>query len=400
MPSLPMQVAGILTSGEAFLQKEDYSQALDLFELALATAQQNQDPEAEILALQRLGTVHHMQDQPELAISLVKQALSVALEHQNSYGLHDCHRQLAQIYKTLKAFQKALQHFDIAESLRTYILKNQIHPALYYCYPALASASASDDEVSEVNGVKPDGSKLGDPSSVLQNIPIGLYRFTLGSELIEVNSAMAQMLGFANRETFLQDHARNAEDSAAYFALEELAVRDPLTHIYNRRHFFELANREMARSHRYHRPVSLVMLDVDYFKMVNDRHGHWVGDRALQSVALLLQNNSRQSDILARYGGEKFIILMAETAQNQSWNGAERLRKLVADHHIKVGETELQVTVSAGVTSWLPEHQASPPEIDELLKQVDHSLYRAKQAGGNQTVAYSSYPVNWPDNHA
>jgi diguanylate cyclase (GGDEF)-like protein/PAS domain S-box-containing protein len=276
---------------------------------------------------------------------------------------------------------------------------------------------------------------------------------------VEVNSAMAHMLGFANREAFLQDYALNAEQNsqqwrdhllqaeqargcelkltrqdgrdiwvrmcakaisdpddhqifyegsmediseikAAYLALEELAVRDPLTHLYNRRHFFELASREMARAGRFKRPISLVMLDIDFFKAINDRYGHWLGDQVLQTAALGLQSNLRQSDILARYGGEEFVVLMPETAQSQAWKGAERLRLILAASRATGEAGRIAMSASFGVTSWVPSKEGTFPDIDVLIRQADSALYRAKQAGRNQTVAHSDFPASWPGNHA
>ena len=181
------------------------------------------------------------------------------------------------------------------------------------------------------------------------------------------------------------------EIKAAQFALEELAMRDALTHVYNRRHFLDVAHREIARSARFNHPVTLLMVDIDHFKAVNDTYGHLAGDAVLRDVALRIKTNLRQSDILARYGGEEFIVLMPETDQSQAWIGAERLRKVVAAAPFNVGSGTLSVTASVGLSCWPANHDPSImttlPHIDDLIHKADQALYRAKHSGRNQTQA-------------
>ncbi|MFM7325536.1 MAG: GGDEF domain-containing protein, partial [Nodosilinea sp.] len=103
---------------------------------------------------------------------------------------------------------------------------------------------------------------------------------------------------------------------------------------------------------RFNHATSLLRIDIDHFKAVNDTHGHLVGDQVLRDVVLRLKENLRQSDILARYGGEEFIVLMPETNAIQAWYGAERLRRVVGDRPFTIGKDNLAVTISVGVTSW------------------------------------------------
>jgi diguanylate cyclase (GGDEF)-like protein/PAS domain S-box-containing protein len=173
----------------------------------------------------------------------------------------------------------------------------------------------------------------------------------------------------------------------AQAALEELAMRDSLTQVYNRRHFMDLASREIARSARFHRPVTLLMLDIDHFKTINDTHGHLVGDAVLRDIALRLTANLRQSDLLARYGGEEFILLMPETDQAQAWIGAERLRRVIAATPFNTGQGTLSVTASIGLSCWSASTTPPLPQINDLIDKADQALYRAKHLGRNQTQA-------------
>jgi diguanylate cyclase (GGDEF)-like protein len=168
-------------------------------------------------------------------------------------------------------------------------------------------------------------------------------------------------------------------------------MRDSLTHIYNRRHFIELASQELARSARFNRPVTLLIIDIDHFKSINDTYGHLAGDAVLRDIALRIKANLRQSDILARYGGEEFILMMPETDQTQAWSGAERLRQVIAATPFNSDSDPLSVTASVGLSCWpaTPDAKAttSLPHINDLICKADLALYRAKHSGRNQIHA-------------
>lgn len=161
--------------------------------------------------------------------------------------------------------------------------------------------------------------------------------------------------------------------------LRELASHDPLTGIYNRRQFFQLAHRELGRTNRERSAMSLLILDLDHFKQVNDRFGHVAGDQLLINTARVLSEGLREFDIIARYGGEEFVILLPNTDLNQARDIAERLRGQVEQAVLPFGQELLRVTVSIGITSY---HYQEEPR--ELLARADHALYAAKSAGRNR----------------
>ncbi len=163
--------------------------------------------------------------------------------------------------------------------------------------------------------------------------------------------------------------------------LERLATRDPLTNCLNRRSFFELFDLQWNSAQRYGRPLSAIMVDVDHFKMVNDNHGHAVGDSVLHSVAETLQRVVRDTDIVARYGGEEFVLLLPNTDLQDAMGLAEHVRKAVEE----MPHPHLSVTASLGVSS-LDQGPVSP---QELLDQADKCLYSAKRSGRNQVVGYA-----------
>lgn len=167
-------------------------------------------------------------------------------------------------------------------------------------------------------------------------------------------------------------------------ALEEirwLSITDGLTGLYNRRHFFEEAEKEVERAQRYRRPVAAIMLDVDFFKRVNDTHGHAAGDEVLRKIATCCRSEVRELDILGRYGGEEFAILLTESDIEQACQVAERLRARIEAFPFDVKGVSLGLTASLGVAEL-----KDAESVESLLDQADQALYIAKQEGRNRVV--------------
>jgi diguanylate cyclase (GGDEF)-like protein len=169
--------------------------------------------------------------------------------------------------------------------------------------------------------------------------------------------------------------------------LERRAYTDYLTGLANRRHFLEQAENELARTLRYGRELSILMLDLDHFKQVNDTYGHKVGDLVLKRLSELCRATLRDVDVVGRIGGEEFAVLLPETGTAQAMDTAERLRSSIAAAHV-TPESGLPVhfTVSFGVTT-LSEKDTN---IDILLNQADQALYRAKRDGRNRVCLYQA----------
>ncbi|MDF2547753.1 MAG: diguanylate cyclase [Anaerosolibacter sp.] len=160
--------------------------------------------------------------------------------------------------------------------------------------------------------------------------------------------------------------------------LEEMAKLDSLTRLYNHRYIYDRLEEEIQRSKRYHHDLSIVMIDIDKFKEVNDIYGHPTGDEVIVKVSNALKNICRSTDILGRYGGEEFLIILPETSLSQGIKLAERLRSQVSE--LTYSHPTLQVTISGGVAS-LENHSAL-----ELVKKADHLLYKAKSSGRNKIM--------------
>jgi diguanylate cyclase (GGDEF)-like protein len=156
-----------------------------------------------------------------------------------------------------------------------------------------------------------------------------------------------------------------------------LAETDALTGLTNRRHFLELAARELARSRRYGSPMSLVLVDLDHFKRVNDKYGHLVGDQVLTAAAHALASGLREIDVIARHGGEEFAVLLPETDLAGAREVAERSCRRLAEAVTIVDGTEVRITASMGVAS----ATAGAASLDDLLGRADRAMYGAKRAG-------------------
>ena len=166
--------------------------------------------------------------------------------------------------------------------------------------------------------------------------------------------------------------------------LRLLADHDPLTELLNRRTFFEFVEKELSRSHRIGYPLSCVMIDVDFFKKINDTHGHIVGDAVLKSVSQLLKKCCRETDYVGRYGGDEFCALLPDTDGQGAVVWAERYRLAVAETPVVVAKTSVQVTVSMGVAQ--RHHGTDTPE--KLLDMADQALLEAKKLGKNRVVVF------------
>jgi diguanylate cyclase (GGDEF)-like protein len=176
------------------------------------------------------------------------------------------------------------------------------------------------------------------------------------------------------------DAAIAIENARLFEEVQQLAVTDELTGLHNRRSFFEMAGHEFERARRYGRPLSALMLDIDHFKRVNDTYGHAVGDQVLRALARRCREHLREIDLLGRYGGEEFAVLLPESDANSARNAAERLRRCVAEAPMDTTRGPLAITISLGAAA-LTE---ACPDLAALLDRADAALYAAKKAGRNR----------------
>ncbi|MGH6647650.1 MAG: diguanylate cyclase [Aquabacterium sp.] len=179
--------------------------------------------------------------------------------------------------------------------------------------------------------------------------------------------------------------AQKVELERTVAKLNALSVRDGLTQLYNRRHFQTLLDEEVRRSHRCRRPFCVAILDIDFFKRVNDQHGHATGDVVLREVSRLLQNAIGPTHALARWGGEEFLLLMPETALADALNTLEAVGRAVREHDWADHAPGLRVTLSAGACQ-----HGQGLNLTPTLELADRALYQAKHGGRDQVVAVTA----------
>ncbi|MEJ7808203.1 MAG: GGDEF domain-containing protein [Telluria sp.] len=180
-------------------------------------------------------------------------------------------------------------------------------------------------------------------------------------------------------------HRLNGELQGALTTIQEISIRDVLTGLYNRRHLLDRLEMEKKRADRTGQLFSIVILDIDHFKRINDTFGHLHGDEVLKAVASLLQDSLRGTDFCARFGGEEFVMLLEQTSEDGALVCAERARRLVESAKFSALGDDFQVTVSLGVTWYQPKEQ-----ISQALSRADEALYRAKHAGRNRVETSSA----------
>jgi diguanylate cyclase (GGDEF)-like protein len=176
-------------------------------------------------------------------------------------------------------------------------------------------------------------------------------------------------------------HWMRQHREARYLA-EQVARQDALTQLNNRRAFQEAAQPLVDTATRHDRPLSLAVMDIDHFKSINDRYGHKTGDEALVAVANMLKRMSRSSDVVARWGGEEFVLLLPETGLQQAVNHAERLRRAVSELRIPAGDGVLSMTASFGIAA-----RSAEMSLEELIHEADMQLYQAKQSGRDRVCS-------------
>lgn len=177
-----------------------------------------------------------------------------------------------------------------------------------------------------------------------------------------------------------------AEISELQTRLQDQVIRDPLTGLHNRRYLDEILPRELSRAKREGYALALIMIDLDHFKRVNDSYGHAAGDAVLRTLAKLLREGSRESDIICRYGGEEFLVALPRMSPELALARIEAWRRELAGTVIEHGELTVQATLSAGIAAF-PEHGA---DIDTLLARADEALYSAKNAGRNRVTRFEA----------
>ena len=185
---------------------------------------------------------------------------------------------------------------------------------------------------------------------------------------------------------------RTQELEIAKSKLVEMANKDPLTNLYNRRYFNDVADTLLSMAHRQQQEFSIFMLDIDRFKLINDTYGHNAGDVVLKKLSNLLTTSIRQSDVAIRFGGEEFVVLLPNTNIDGAVLIAKKLKEAIENIEIKIPNIDIiKFTVSIGISQC--DCSKNAEVIDDLVHKADEALYEAKRAGRNKIVIYSTQTI-------
>jgi len=204
----------------------------------------------------------------------------------------------------------------------------------------------------------------------LNDVPIERERLRHG-DLLKIGGVIFKFVSGGNIEGLYHEE------------IYRMTITDGLTQVANKRYLLEFLEREISRAIRFGRPLSVIMLDLDHFKDVNDDYGHLAGDHILRDMSALLGKLVRREELLARYGGEEFVIVLPETGLSTAATIAEKARRMVEQHEFEFAGTHIPVTISLGAAELSP--MAADP--DNFLRAADEKLYSAKRAGRNQVAS-------------
>jgi diguanylate cyclase (GGDEF)-like protein len=239
--------------------------------------------------------------------------------------------------------------------------------------PLISTITSPDDILLPLRPDQDVHSFLGVPV-VFRDHATGLIALYNSGEraFTEEDAEVAEL--FASQVAIALDNSRRVEQ------MERQAVTDELTELYNRRAFADMGAKEVGRARRYKRPLALILFDIDHFKNVNDTHGHLIGDHVLKVLTQLVTRTTRATDVVCRYGGEEFIVLMPEAGRDEAVAMAERLRQEISRMTVVTAGGTLSLTVSLGVSELMADENE---DLERLISRADRAMYQAKAAGRN-----------------
>jgi len=323
--------------GQYELQSGDLEKAQNLFKQSLELAEKHGYKADQVSSSLWLSDVFFQWGKLDEAIALLVEALNKSKKNRFNEGSLHAHQKLALIYEQQNEYQQAYEH-----------LKAYIDLELKF--------------TSEKNDLK------------YQSLETIYHTHSIQQEARIIQNQNDQLEKEISDRRFAEEALKHSEEK-----FRRLANLDPVTGLNNRRYFYSLAMSEFKRISRYYHPLTVMMINVDDFIKINDQFGHLVGDQILKMVGRQLETFLREVDILGRYGGVEFVVLMPETTLDQSIPVANRLLSLFADKSFEIREEAVQITVSIGIASF--EENIS---LDRLIERADRALQVAKNAGPNR----------------
>ncbi len=320
--------------------------------------------------------MNYISDLKKLLQYILNQAIDIASAEKGSLMLYDLETQLLNI-RVLAGLEDT--------KYQDKVNNNEIECRSFRPGEGIAGRVYLDSQPMIVNNIREDDLFIESETSFVRSIaciPMVVY-----DEVIGVINVTNKKEGkeFTNQDIkMLKAIADQAAVAVNKAQLWDMAVTDSLTGLYVRRYFMVKLQEEIHRAERYKKVISVIMVDLDRFKNINDTYGHDAGDRALESISQFLKKNIRDVDAIARYGGEEFVMLVPDADKEAAFGLAERLREELAG--IKLDNLP-PITVSLGIATF----PTDGTEVEELIRKADAAMYEAKRAGRNNSVKYADY---------
>ena len=411
--------AGTQAIGIIYNRVEKHEQALPYFKEAVNLFTECNETWGIIVSLVTLSLCYRELDDYAQSEPLAQKAMDLALSINHSTGICIAHAELGNIFLKKQNYAKAQEHFHasikVATSLKFYLMMIESYLSMakipdlnpYLGINHHKKQQAYVDKATALAIKFQDKNMLSDCYKVSAALYKKVGKFELALTALEEHMELKQEL-YEERNKQALDNAlvifetEKAQNEAELHRLKtvelqetvtkleelnktvkELSIRDTLTGLYNRRHLQEQLKPLFEQAIRYEKEFSICLLDIDYFKQINDNFSHQVGDNVLKTFASVLSKSCRSADVVARYGGEEFIILMPETTLESAHSLSERLRQNIENYDWSNIAPNLSVTASFGISSkqWQTSENSNP---EKLIALADKQLYVAKELGRNQ----------------
>lgn len=410
--------------GLLYLHMEDYPKALEYLSESLALTNQSQVIEVNAELIKNISTAYINLGEYQQALSFSQQCVQQYQADHDKPGEASAINMMGEIYHAMGHEDEALERYQVAlkifESIeyapgaaqsnflvgKSAFQQDNLEKAEHHLLQALKQARIGRDEKQRYTThhlISQVYQKLGNYQEALRHFKaFHEAKETVFNEDIATKIKSLEIIHQVretqqDREIYRLENVELTQEieerTRIQSELERLITLDPLTELFNRRHFFELTQKEMDRCQRYNRPLSVIMLDIDKFKRVNDMFGHLAGDRVLVQTAQRIEKALRKVDSACRYGGEEFAVLLPETNLMQAEMVAQRLWRVIGERPAVSAELKIPITISVGVASYKPGGALS---VDTLLDQADQAMYLAKKSGRNQVAIYTPDLNNKP----
>lgn len=400
------KIKALNAAGVSYTHLSDFAKAKSHLESSLALARQKGDLEGQALALRNLGSVADEQEEHEKALALYEQSFELYEQIANAHELACQYLALGKALANLARYGEArsaftqvlvyLQHVGNA-SLKIDVSLNlsqlahmqgdtdKAHERLCDALQFIDEEAAPADAFRVHKALADSFKQRGDSARALHHFELFHDLKERVQKESEKRRTKGLLLQFDVKRLNLEKEMyrlKHVELASAYDQLKDLSTRDPLTSLYNRRHLSEKLSQEAERARRYERPLSIMLCDIDDFKAINDSFGHQVGDRVLIEIAKLLQERTRASDIVARYGGEEIVTVFPETELKNATKTCEGILASIRKHSWSRLHPDLSVTLSIGLAEL-----SSSDDIETLLRRADNKMYEAKRSGKNRVCS-------------